>query len=99
MIRDSRCLPLLAVSCSDKLRRAAVRLDPAGPSAASIHKLGIVMYIGASAVTLLVIVLMLVPFMRKQRSPRKSKAIPVDRRAASGGHADGTRSLCTCGRP
>ena len=39
-------------------------LDPAGPSAASIHFLGMIMYAGAAAVTLLVVVLMLAPFMR-----------------------------------
>jgi cytochrome c oxidase subunit 2 len=38
-------------------------LDPAGPSAASIHRLGVVMYVG---VTLLVTVLMLVPFLRRR---------------------------------
>jgi cytochrome c oxidase subunit II len=39
-------------------------LDPAGPSASSIHLLGIIMYVGATLVTLLVTVLMLVPFLR-----------------------------------
>jgi cytochrome c oxidase subunit 2 len=48
-------------------------LDPAGPSAASIHVLGIVMYIGATLVTLLVTVLMLVPFLsrRERRANHK----------------------------
>lgn len=41
-------------------------LDPAGPSAASIHALGVVMYVGAAVVTLLVTVLMLVPFLRQR---------------------------------
>jgi len=44
-------------------------LDPAGPSAASIHRLGMIMYIGAAVVTLLVTVLMLVPFLRRQARP------------------------------
>jgi cytochrome c oxidase subunit 2 len=44
-------------------------LDPAGPSAAAIHTLGIAMWVGAALVTLLVIVLMLVPFIRKRPRP------------------------------
>jgi cytochrome c oxidase subunit 2 len=44
-------------------------LDPAGPSAASIHRLGIVLWVGATLVTLLVVVLMLVPFLsRRERA-------------------------------
>ena len=38
--------------------------DPAGPTASSIHLLGIWMYAGAALVTLLVTVLMLIPFLR-----------------------------------
>jgi cytochrome c oxidase subunit 2 len=41
-------------------------LDPAGPSAASIHRLGIILWIGATLVTILVVVLMLVPFLRRR---------------------------------
>ena len=41
-------------------------LDPAGPSAALIHFLGMIMYAGAAAVTLLIVVLMLAPFMRRR---------------------------------
>ena len=41
-------------------------LDPAGPIADSLHQLGIVMYVGAAVVTLLVTVLMLVPFLRRR---------------------------------
>jgi cytochrome c oxidase subunit 2 len=41
-------------------------LDPAGPSASSIHWLGMVMYSGATFVTLLVTALMLVPFLRRR---------------------------------
>ena len=48
-------------------------LDPAGPSAASIHFLGMLMYIGAAAVTLLVIVLMLVPFVRRRERVANEK--------------------------
>jgi cytochrome c oxidase subunit II len=44
-------------------------LDPAGPSAASIHQLGMIMYVGAALVTLLVTVLMLVPFLRRREWP------------------------------
>ncbi|WP_414476025.1 cytochrome c oxidase subunit II [Microvirga sp. M2] len=44
-------------------------LDPAGPTAASIHLLGMIMYVGATAVTLLVAVLMLVPFLRQRERP------------------------------
>src|SRR4051812_39361664 len=44
-------------------------LDPAGPSAASLHRLGIIMYVGATLVTLLVTVLMLVPFLRPREQP------------------------------
>lgn len=38
-------------------------LDPAGPSASSIHLLGMIMYAGAAAVTLLVTLLMVAPFL------------------------------------
>jgi cytochrome c oxidase subunit II len=48
-------------------------LDPAGPSARSIHLLGIILWIGATLVTLLVVVLMLIPFLRRRERP-------VDRR-------------------
>ncbi len=41
-------------------------LDPAGPAARSIHRLGIVLWIGATLVTLLVVVLMLVPFLSRR---------------------------------
>ena len=41
-------------------------LDPAGPGAASLHRLGILMYVGAVVVTLLVTVLMLMPFLRRR---------------------------------
>jgi cytochrome c oxidase subunit II len=44
-------------------------LDPAGPSAASIHVLGIFMYTGATLVTLLVTVLMILPFVRPRQRP------------------------------
>lgn len=47
-------------------------LDPAGPAAASIHTLGLFMYVGAALVTLLVSVLILVPFLRRgERAPRR----------------------------
>jgi cytochrome c oxidase subunit 2 len=41
-------------------------LDPAGPSASSINRLGITMYVAASLVVLLVGALMLVPFIRRR---------------------------------
>jgi cytochrome c oxidase subunit 2 len=41
-------------------------VDPAGPAAASIHRLGVVLWIGAAIVTALVTVLMLVPFVRRR---------------------------------
>jgi cytochrome c oxidase subunit II len=44
-------------------------VDPAGPAAASIHRLGLVLWIGAALVTALVIVLMLVPFVRRSDRP------------------------------
>ena len=44
-------------------------LDPAGPAAQSLHTLGIVMYAGATAVTLLVALLMLWPFVRPRERP------------------------------
>lgn len=47
-------------------------LDPAGPSAASIHLLGIFMYVGATLVTLLVTVLMILPFVRDREGPVNS---------------------------
>ena len=53
----------------------ASSLDPAGPSAASINLLGLIMYAGAAVVTLLVTVLMLVPFLRRRQQQR-----PVNRR-------------------
>jgi cytochrome c oxidase subunit 2 len=64
-----RALPwsvlLLAAGC-DGPQSA---LDPAGPAASSIHLLGLVMYAGATLVTLLVTTLMLVPFLRRQERP------------------------------
>ncbi|MFP5285858.1 MAG: hypothetical protein ACLGI9_08985, partial [Thermoanaerobaculia bacterium] len=41
-------------------------LDPAGPSAASIDRLGTIMYVGAALVTLLVSVLMLGPLLSRR---------------------------------
>lgn len=57
--------PLLLAGCTG-LQSA---LDPAGPSAASIHRLGLIMYSGAAIVTLLVTALMLVPFLRTRAGP------------------------------
>ncbi len=44
-------------------------IDPAGPAAASIHRLGVVLWIGAAVVTTLVTVLMLIPFFRRTERP------------------------------
>jgi cytochrome c oxidase subunit II len=52
---------LSAGACSG--RQSA--LDPAGPIADSIHTLSLVMYAGAAAVTVLVTVLMIAPFLRR----------------------------------
>ncbi len=48
-------------------------LDPAGPSAAAIHRLGIWMYVGATLVTLLVTALAVAPFLRRRERPVNSK--------------------------
>jgi cytochrome c oxidase subunit II len=48
-------------------------LDPASPSASSIHLLGMVMYVGATLVTLLVTALMLVPFLRRRERRANQK--------------------------
>ncbi|MFL5576733.1 MAG: cytochrome c oxidase subunit II [Gemmatimonadaceae bacterium] len=67
--RRAASLAALAAGCAG--RQSA--LDPAGPSAASIDRLGNVMYVGATLVVLLVTALMLVPFLRRRERP-------VDRR-------------------
>lgn len=46
-------------------------LDPAGPSAVALHTLGIVMYVGATAVTVLVTAVMLWPFLRRTHRPAR----------------------------
>jgi len=48
-------------------------LDPAGPIAASILQLGNIMFVGAALVTLLVTVLMLLPFFRRRERPVNRK--------------------------
>ena len=63
---DKRCLLLCATSILSACAGPQSALDPAGPSAASIHRLGIVLWSGATLVTLLVIVLMLVPFLSRR---------------------------------
>jgi cytochrome c oxidase subunit 2 len=65
----ARLPALLLTGCAG--RQSA--LDPAGPSAASIHQLGLIMYSGAALVTLLVTVLMLVPFLRRHARPVNRK--------------------------
>lgn len=44
-------------------------LDPAGPAAESIHRLGVTMYVIATIVVLLVTALLLVPFLRRRERP------------------------------
>jgi len=48
-------------------------LDPAGPSAASLHRLGLFMYVAAALVVVLVTVLALVPFLRRGERPVNRK--------------------------
>jgi cytochrome c oxidase subunit II len=48
-------------------------LDPAGPSAASIDRLGMIMYVIATLVTLVVVALMLIPFLRRRDGPVNRK--------------------------
>lgn len=55
-------MALLTAGCSG----TQSSLDPAGPAAAAIHQLGIVLYVGAAVVTLLVCVLMLLPLWRRR---------------------------------
>lgn len=70
-MRRAKVLPLLAAllpglaACSGPQSA----LDPAGPSAQSLHVLGLVMYVGAALVTLLVTVVMLWPFVRRRQRP------------------------------
>ncbi len=64
-----RAVPFSAASLLVGCKGAQSALDPAGPSAASIHLLGIVMWVGAAIVTLLVTVLMLAPFVRRRSGP------------------------------
>jgi cytochrome c oxidase subunit 2 len=61
-----RWLVLLAIASVSACAGPQSALDPAGPAAASIHRLGIVLWIGAAVVTGLVVVLMLVPFVSRR---------------------------------
>ena len=63
---DKRYLLLCATVILTACAGPQSALDPAGPAAASIHRLGIVLWIGATLVTLLVVVLMLVPFLSRR---------------------------------
>ena len=69
-MRRMRCRPLwlllwpgLLLAACDGPQSA---LDPAGPMVDAMNLVGIVMYVGAAVVTLLVTVLMLVPFVRRR---------------------------------
>jgi cytochrome c oxidase subunit 2 len=44
-------------------------IDPAGPAAVSIHHLGVVLWIGAALVTVLVTILMLIPCLHRRERP------------------------------
>ena len=66
MTPNKRCLLLWPTVLLTGCAGLQSALDPAGPSAASIHLLGRMMYVGAALVTLLVTVLMLVPFLRRR---------------------------------
>jgi cytochrome c oxidase subunit 2 len=68
MARDARRLATLAVMLAGCAGRQST-LEPAGPAAASIHQLGLWMYLGAALVTLLVTALMLAPFQRRRERP------------------------------
>jgi len=48
-------------------------LQPAGPSADSIHQLGTVMYVAAALVAILVTALILLPFLRPRNRPANQK--------------------------
>jgi cytochrome c oxidase subunit II len=63
---DKRCLLVCLAVTLSACAGPQSALDPAGPSAESIHRLGIVLWIGATLVTLLVVVLMLVPFLSRR---------------------------------
>jgi hypothetical protein len=52
-------------------------IDPAGPAAASIHHLGLVLWIGAKFVTGLVTVLMLVPFLHRRERSVNRRLFPL----------------------
>ena len=69
MRRDAPRRVLWPVALSLTLAGCAGRqsvLDPAGPAAASIHRLGLWMYLGATLVVLLVTVLAVLPFLRRR---------------------------------
>lgn len=61
-----RFLLLLTVPAAAACGGPQSALDPAGPAAAAIHRLGIVLWTGAAVVTVLVVVLMLVPFVSRR---------------------------------
>jgi cytochrome c oxidase subunit 2 len=69
MGRDLRAVILVTMLALMGCGGPQSALDPAGPSAASLHRLGIIMYVGATLVTLLVTALMLVPFLRPRERP------------------------------
>jgi len=73
MRADTRFLPLWLVVMLLGCDGPQSALDPGGPAADSIHRLGMIMYVGAAIVTLLVTVLMLVPFLwrRERRVSRR----------------------------
>jgi cytochrome c oxidase subunit II len=64
--RSARAVAIGATLFSTGCGGVQSALDPAGPTAASIHLLGLVMYVGAALVAALVVVLMVVPFLRNR---------------------------------
>jgi cytochrome c oxidase subunit 2 len=71
--RPSTCAIAVCASAAAGCVGPQSAIDPAGPAAASIHHLGLLLWIGAAVVTILVTVLMLVPFLRRQHRPVNQK--------------------------
>lgn len=64
-LRYAFVVPALLAGCAGPQSA----LDPAGPNAESIHRLGIWLYIMAAVVTLLVTTLAVIPFVRRRERP------------------------------
>src|SRR5690242_19391635 len=66
MVSDRRVRTLLLLVALAACAGPQAALDPTGPSAAAIDRLGNAMVVGAALVTLMVVVLVLVPVVRKR---------------------------------